>query len=107
MTCPSAAHNRLPFGCVPFCLCANLAIEFVKIINSSLSASVIHNMRTEHRQIAYAVNAKIRALHGKLVGNRARQRNVNNKEEKIALLSTHISFFARSLMAKPCNLLPR
>ena len=38
--------------------------------------------------------------------NRAQQRNVNSMEEKIALLSTHISFFARSLMAKPCNLLP-
>lgn len=50
---------------------------------------------------------KIWALHGKLGGeNRARQRNVNSMEEKIALLSTHISFFARSLMAKPCNLLP-
>lgn len=31
----------------------------MKIINSSLSASVIHNMRTKHRQIAYATYAKI------------------------------------------------
>ena len=44
---------------MPLFLCANLAIEFVKIINSSLSASVIHNMRTKHRQIAYATYAKI------------------------------------------------
>ena len=55
----SAAHNRHPLGCVPLFLCANLAIEFIKIINSSLSASVIHYMRTKHRQIAYATYAKI------------------------------------------------
>ena len=51
--------HRHPLGGVPLFLCANLAIEFVKIINSSLSASVIHYMRTNHRQIAYATYAKI------------------------------------------------
>ena len=30
-----------------------------------------------------------------------RQKDMNNKEGKIALPTTHISFFAYSLMAKP------
>lgn len=51
--------HRHPLGGVPLFLCANLAAEFVKIINSSLSASVIRNMRTKHRQIAHATYAKI------------------------------------------------
>ena len=33
----------------------------------------------------------------------ARQRDVNSIKAKTALPSTHFSFFARSLMAKPCN----
>ena len=38
-------------------------------------------------------------------GSKARQRDVNSMEAKIALLNTHFSFFVRSLMATPCNLL--
>ena len=37
----------------------------------------------------------------KAVGSKARQRNANGMEAKIALLNTHFSFFARSLMATP------
>ena len=39
----------------------------------------------------------------KAVGSKARQRNVNGMEAKIALLNAHFSFFARSLMATPCQ----
>mgnify|MGYP007067916300 CR=1 FL=1 len=38
--------------------------------------------------------------------SKAWQRDVNSVATKLALLNTHFSFFARSLMSMPCHLLP-